>query len=132
MLTRNDGKGENNVLQNQFTAYLSKAIYRRKKDVLQKRAYRLQHEVPTDPQADSTLENFSVYMPELFPMEFENNALETALNQLTPRERYILFAHILDEVGFEALGGRLGLKYSGAAVAYHRVIHKLRKMLKGG
>lgn len=35
MLFRNDGKGESNIIQNQFTAYLVSALRRKKRDVLQ-------------------------------------------------------------------------------------------------
>ena len=44
MHTRNDGKGESNILQNEFTAYLSVAVIRKKKDLLKKREHLQRHE----------------------------------------------------------------------------------------
>ena len=47
MHTRNDGKGESNILQNEFTAYLSVAVIRKKKDLLKKREHLQRHELST-------------------------------------------------------------------------------------
>lgn len=131
MHTRNDGKGENNILQNQFTAYLSLSVVRRKKDILKKQERLQRRELSTDFQDDALLDAFSVCMPDPLPLEFENQALEAALDKLSPRERYIFFARVLNKRSFEALSAELGVTYSGVAVAYHRVVHKLRKALGG-
>lgn len=131
MHTRNDGKGENNILQNEFTAYLSLAVVRRKKDLLRKRERLQQHELSTDFQDSELPDTYSTCIPDPFSLEFENQALEAALDRLSPRDRYIFFAHILNGRGFRSLGAELGLTYSGVAVAYHRAVHKLRKALGG-
>ena len=70
-------------------------------------------------------------MQDPLPLEFENQTLEAALNKLSPRDRYIFFTHILNERSFKSLCAELGMTYSGVAVAYHRVVHKLRKALGG-
>lgn len=131
MHTRNNGKGESNILQNEFTAYLSLAVIRRKKDLLRKRERLQRHELSTDFQDSDLPDTYSACMPDPFPLEFENQALEAALNGLSPRDRYIFFSHILNGRSFDALGTELGLTYSGVAVAYHRTVHKLRKALGG-
>lgn len=89
MHTRNDGKGENNVLQNEFTAYLSLAVVRRKKDLLRKRERLQRHELSTDFQDSELPDTYSACIPDPFPLEFENQALEAALDGLSPRDRYI-------------------------------------------
>ena len=72
MHTRNDGKGENNVLQNEFTAYLSLAVVRRKKDLLRKRERLQRHELSTDFQDSELPDTYSACIPDPFPLEFEN------------------------------------------------------------
>ena len=67
------------------------------------------------------------------PMQqMEDAALMRALEQLTARERYILFERVLGERSYKELSGPLGLRYNGTAAAYRRVIQKLRKELGGG
>ena len=129
MHTRNDGKGESNILQNEFTAYLSVAVIRKKKDLLKKREHLQRHELSTDFKDGDLLDTFSTCMQDPLPLEFENQTLEAALNKLSPRDRYIFFTHILNERSFKSLCAELGMTYSGVAVAYHRVVHKLRKAL---
>lgn len=131
MHTRNDGKGESNILQNEFTAYLSVAVVRKKRDLLKKRDRLQRHELSTDFKDGDLLDTFSTCMQDPLPLEFENQTLEAALNKLSPRDRYIFFTHILNERSFKSLCAELGMTYSGVAVAYHRVVHKLRKALGG-
>lgn len=65
---------------------------------------------------------------ERFPVEeaFENTALERMLRQVSPRDRYIFLARLLNECSYEELGARLGLGYQGVASVYHRVLMRLR------
>ena len=56
MYIRNEGKGENNVTQNRFTAYLLSAITRRKTDYLRAKQRQQTREVLTDPDDLSTEE----------------------------------------------------------------------------
>lgn len=114
MYLRNNGKGESNMLQNRFTAYLLTAVQRKKEAYLWKRAYLLRNEETIDFQT-TPLESIG-YM-ERFPVEeaFENAALEQMLRQISPRDRYIFLAHLLNECSYEELGAQLGLSYQGVA-----------------
>ena len=49
MYIRNDGKGESNITQNGFTAYLLSAVAHRKADYLHAKQRRQAREVLTDP-----------------------------------------------------------------------------------
>ena len=49
MYTKNNGSGENNVIQNRFTAYLLTAIHRKKAAYLGACSRRREMELPTDP-----------------------------------------------------------------------------------
>ena len=131
MHQRNDGKGEANILQNQFTAYLLVAIHRKKDAILRKRERLRKFEELTDFQS-TPLNQQAAYLQK-FPLEeaFENAALEVVLSQLTYRDRYIFLARILDKRGYEELGAEFGLGYQGAAAVFHRVMNKVRKAMGG-
>ena len=57
MYIRNDGKGESNITQNGFTAYLLSAVAHRKADYLHAKQRRQAREVLTDPDDLSTEES---------------------------------------------------------------------------
>ncbi|WP_417013484.1 hypothetical protein [Bacteroides sp.] len=62
--------------------------------------------------------------------------LDDALKQLSVRERYVIFARVVDMRGFAEIGTKLGLGYQGAAAVYYRAIRKIKKFIveseKGG
>ena len=63
--------------------------------------------------------------------QLEDIAFARALSGLTARERFILFERVLNDRGYDELAETLGLRYNGVASAYHRIIKKLRKELRG-
>lgn len=127
---KNDGQGENNALQNQFTAYLQTALRRKKRDYMDKQLRVNSREVPVDFQA-AQFSDDSVKIAGRAPTA-EGDALTRALSRLTTRERYILFERILNERSYEDLATPLGLQRSGVSAAYRRIILKLRKELGSG
>lgn len=129
----NDGKGEVNALQNQFTKYVIVSIQHKKAAVLMKRSKIENHESSTD-DWDAFLE-IAVeedYIEQISsPLDFEDAALRRALAQLKERDRYIFFARILDERDFYDLAAELGMGYKGVAAAYYRVIAKIKREMRG-
>lgn len=65
------------------------------------------------------------------PTQFDTTGLEQAFQRIEPRDRYIFFAHVLDERTFTELAAKLGMGYKGVAAAYYRVIRKIRDALQG-
>ena len=131
MRQRNNGQGEANILQNQFTAYLMTAIRWQKITYLRKQAKLGKHELSTDFDSPfvhslaSTVENvFSVEQPVL-----ESITLAQALGKISDRERYILLARILEDRSFEELASELGIGYKGAAALYYRTIQKIKRKM---
>jgi len=129
----NDGKGEENKVQNRFTKYLVISAHRKKSAFLRSRRRIRDSESFTDDwdalpgiavEADYTQQVSS-------PLDFENAALTRALAQLKERERYIFYAHILDERDFSDLATELGMGYKGVAAAYYRAIEKIKKEMRG-
>lgn len=133
MWQKNDGTGEANILQNQFTAYLLTALHRQKVDYLRRRTRLIQHEFSVDFHEErpefQTGSEIEIHLP--IQMQLENRALGIALEQLKERDRYIFFARVLDERTFEELAEELGMGYKGVAAAYYRVIQKIKKEMRG-
>ena len=88
MYIRNDGKGESNIIQNGFTAYLLSAVAHRKADYLHAKQRRQAREVLTDPDDLSTEESPGISDPTDLLCCIENAALEEALNRISERDRY--------------------------------------------
>lgn len=130
MWQRNSGRGEEEKLQNRFTAYLVTAIHRRKKDYV--------HTKSRQRQFESYLEDWQSMLgteSELYdglPLftRLENAALVFALEQLGEKELHVFLAHVLDEKSFEDLGNEWGLSYKGAAAVYYRAIRKIKDKMK--
>ena len=127
MYIRNDGKGESNITQNRFTAYLLSAITRRKTDYLRAKQRRQTREVLTDPDDLSTEEGPGISDPADLLCCIENAALEEVLNRISERDRYIFFSRALHGRSFHELALELDLGYQGVAAAYHRVCKKVKE-----
>lgn len=132
MWHKNNGQNEDEILQNRFTAYLSMAIRRQRKEYIlhsirQKRIEKLLGELADIQKCDFTREEWNE-LPLL--MRLENESLLYALKGLTERERYVLLARILDERSFEEIASRMGMSYKGAATVYYRALQKIRNRMK--
>ena len=115
MYIRNDGKGESNITQNGFTAYLLSAVAHRKADYLHAKQRRQAREVP------------GISDPTDLLCCIENAALEEVLNRISERDRYIFFSRALHGRSFHELALELDLGYQGVAAAYHRVCKKVKE-----
>lgn len=118
MYIRNDGKGESNITQNGFTAYLLSAVAHRKADYLHAKQRRQAREVLTDPDDLSTEESPGISDPTDLLCCIENAALEEVLNRISERDRYIFFSRALHGRSFHELALELDLGYQGVAAAY--------------
>ena len=126
----NSGKGESNILQNQFTRYLKTSIQRKKVDLFRARSKVYDHECFDDSWQDIPgLITVGVYFNSAG--QCDTIGLEQALCQIGKRDRYIFYAHVLDERAFTELAAELGLTYKGVTAAYYRVIYKIRETLRG-
>ena len=127
---QNNGQGESNILQNQFTRSLKTSIQRRKIDLFRIRSRINDHECFDDSWQDIPgLITVDVYFNS--SAQFDTIGLEQILRQIEKRDRYIFYAHVLDERTFTELAAELGLTYKGVTAAYYRVIHKIRDALRG-
>lgn len=124
MRYRNNGQGEDNILQNQFTTYLVTAIRWQKIAYLKKRTKLGTHELPTD--FDSAIAQM-LETQGTSAASVEQPVLAQALGQISDRERYIFFARALEKRSFDDLAAELGMGYKGVAAAYYRAVQKLKK-----
>lgn len=128
-----ENQSRDRALQNRFTGYLQVALKRRKRDYIQKQRRKRAHEQLTDFQvvefAGGSDCDFGGSSQDFWKLE--DAALAQALSNLTARECFILFERALNGSGYDELAEILGLRYSGAASAYHSIIRKLRKELRG-
>ena len=130
---RNEGREQDEVLQNKFTAYLLSAVQRRKAlyiDTLVK-AQQISHLIE-ETAMDSTfkLEQEALQGIPLY-MRIQNEKLFWSLSHLKERERYVFFNRALDERSLDELAAELGLSYKGVAAIYYRAIQKIKKKMKG-
>lgn len=126
MFNRNNGSDEHDILQNQFTAFVTVAVSNARIDYLRARIRRLQRELITEEYEILFSEDYD-YIEVLS----ENDALHQAMQMIKEKERYIVLARLLDEKGFDEIADELGIGYKGAAAIYYRTIQKLKDILGG-
>ena len=123
---RNDGSNEINAVQNQFTAYLTRALRNARAQYIRNKVRRLQIEL-----AIEELEYLRIPAENQIEELTDVEDVLAALQVIKEKERYVVLARVIDEKGFETIAEELGMSYKGAAAIYYRAIHKLRHMLGG-
>lgn len=127
MFKKNTGSNEHDILQNQFTSYLSFAVSNARIDYIRAKIARLKREQATDQYE-------LLITQEVFEMEvfFENEALSQAIKDIREKERYVFLARVLEDKKFKEIAKELGMGEKGVAAIYYRTVKKLREMLEGG
>lgn len=139
MVYKKKNNEESAYLQNRFTAYIVKAIRNRKRDIQRGRAKRYENELCVDFQEFACLYESRDGVPgkksekeatSFEEIDFRNEVLERVIWSLSERDRYVLFARILEERSYEDLGDELGLAYKGVAAVYIRAVKKIREAME--
>ncbi len=127
MFKKNTGSNEQDILQNQFTSYLSFAVSNARIDFIRAKIARLKREQVTD-QYEILLTQ------EVMEVEaiFENEALTQAIKDIREKERHVFLARVLDDKKFKEIAEELGMGEKGVAAIYYRTVKKLRDILEGG
>ena len=126
MHENNSSSNEHEILQNQFTAYISTSIRRERLAYLRRKCDRLNREI--------MLEEYHLLLTEesdRFDLLLEGDMIMQALKSIREQERYIVMARVIEEKSFLEIAGELGMKYKGVASIYYRTIEKLRRLLGG-
>lgn len=127
MYKRNDGLTGDHRLQNQFTAYVQRAVHNGCVDYLFKKIQPLKVEVPLEDMDDLVSEDTDFV---LRLADYED--LRLVLQKIQERERYILLARVVEEKSFLQIAQETGMRYKAVAAVYYRTLDKLRKLLGGG
>ena len=127
MLHRNKGSNEQDILQNQFTSYLSFAVSNARIDFIRAKIARLKREQVTD-QYEILLTQEVIEVEAIF----ENEALTQAIKDIKEKERHVFLARVLDDKKFKEIAEELGMGEKGVAAIYYRTVKKLRDILEGG
>lgn len=127
MFKKNSGTNEHDILQNQFTSYLSFAVSNARIDFIRAKIARLKREQVTDQYE-------LLITQEVLDVEsiFENEALTQAIKDIKEKERYVFLARVLDDKKFKEIAEELGMGEKGIAAIYYRTVKKLRDILEGG
>ena len=129
MWQRNNGQSEAEKLQNRFTSYLVTAVNRRRKDYMNQRSRRICMESYLEDEAWYLEFDKQLHSNLPLLLQLENDALVSALKQITERERHVFLSHVLEDKGFEELATELGITYKGAAAVYYRALQKIKKKI---
>lgn len=127
MFKKNNGSNEHDILQNQFTSYLSFAVSNARIDFIRAKIARLKREQATDQY--ELLFTQEVFEVELF---LENEALSQAIKDIREKERYVFLARVLEDKKFKEIAKELDMSEKGVAAIYYRTVKKLRDILEGG
>lgn len=131
MWQKNNGQSESEILQNQFTAYLTTAVQRRRKEYIIQALRRQQIETliekPESKLEYDIVEEIFEELPLL--MRLENEVLLYALKELNERERNVFLERVLDDKGFEEMAVKMNISYKGVAAIYYRALQKIRKKM---
>lgn len=127
MFKKNNGSNEQDILQNQFTSYLSFAVSNARIDFIRAKTAMLKREQPTDQYE-------LLFTGETFELEIfmENEVLSQAIKDIRDKERYVFLARVLEEKKFKEIAEELGMGEKGVAAIYYRTVKKLRDILEGG
>lgn len=127
MFNRNNGSNENNRLQNQFTAYLKKAVHFRRIRYLADRSCVARNE--------QSLTDSEFALPDKIDIIQEiadYEAMQQAMKSIKEKERRIVLARIVEEKDFDVIAKELGMTYKAVTSLYYRVLKKLRQHMEGG
>ena len=126
MLPRNNGITENEIMQNQFTAYVSRAIRNFRWAYLMNRSRRDSGELP-----------FSEYQDHLAseddPIQelLESELLRQVLQQIRDKERYIVLSRVVEEKSFAEIATEVNMTYKTVTSRYYRTMKRLKAYMEG-
>lgn len=89
-----------------------------------------EHFFGADVQNSALGDTAALHIKSFEDVYFENEGLEQALQKLSERDRYVLFAKVVAGHSFDELAAELGIGYKGVAAVYYRAIRKLKKELE--
>ena len=125
MVKRNDGISQDDICQNQFTAYVVLAVKRKRQSYIKKKQRDNEKENRTKKEAEQS--EFRTAGYDIWSrIEPQNEKLMAAMQQLSLKERFVVIGFVLQGKTFKEIAQEVGLTEKGAASVYYRSIKKLR------
>lgn len=125
MNNRNDGSNTY-LLQNQFTAYIKKAVHNRRLRYLQEQSRKITQEIDwTD------IELFQLGSTDYTQNFVDLEVMHQALRAIKEKERHIVLSRVVEEKSFDEIADELGMTYKAVTSLYYCVMKKLREYMKG-
>ena len=118
---------EQHITQNQFTAYLKKAVHFRRIRYLTNYSRIISNEVSITENEFAMLDKTDIAQ-EIADYE----AMQQAMKSIKEKERRIVLARIIEEKDFDKIAKELGMTYKAVTCLYYRVLKKLRQHMEGG
>lgn len=127
MYNRNNGIDEQEILQNQFTAYVKRAVHNKRLRYLS----RMQ-------KCENAECSLTVLEPYVFdPRDsiqaiVEMETIRQALGDIQEKERQIILSRVVEEKSVGEIAEEMGISYRAVTSLYYRGMKKLRMMIDGG
>ena len=124
---RNSGADKCDVIHNQFTAYVKRAVQNKRLRYIMAQCSYAQMMI------DFTNNEICQFDPAAdFQEILEVEAMQQALRSIKDKERQIVLARVVDEKSFGRIAEEMGMSYKAVTSLFYRVMKKLRLYLEGG
>lgn len=128
----NNGQSYDEILQNRFTAYVERALSRKRMRFYTRYMMQQEHEISLE-EGDTSEELASaeeMISDDFYPEMFENIKLLKALKMISPEDMMIIKLHVLYGLSYESIANSMGVSWSAVSSRYNRAIHKIRKYME--
>lgn len=126
MFKRNSGTDEQEILQNQFTAYVKRAIHNARLRYLSR-----VHKFSNAECSLTALEPYVFDPHDNIQAIVEMEAIRQALGEIQEKERQIILSRVVEEKSVVQIAEEMGLSYRAVTSLYYRGMKKLRGILNG-
>ncbi len=127
MFNKNNGINQDEILQNQFTAYLKKAVHNRRLRYLSKKNRREENEI-SQYDLEAYIADNTDFMQELADYE----AIQQALRSIKEKERRLVIARIVENKSFHEIASELDMSYKATTSLYYRVMKRMKIFMDSG
>ena len=126
MIFRNNSITEDEIFQNQFTAYVTQAIRHRRIDYIRKLERKNGKELSL-----SELEDFLPDEDDQVEKLLEYETLRRAMCQIREKEREIVLARVIEEKPFTEIAQEMGMTYKAVTQLHYRIMKRLKIYMEG-
>ena len=122
-----NSREQNDIIQNQFSAYVKTAIRNRRIRYLTNQSKRVKNE--------TAIVEYEIYLydnDDYIQRMIDFDCLKAAFRLLNDKERRIVISHLIEDKSFSEIAQELQMTYKGVTSLYYRTIKKIQYYFKGG